>query len=207
MKFKKVVIVLCLVFVLGIISSCDVDDTETSLTDETSEIETVDTNEGNNEVKDENTGEDESKSENNNTEVENAISTNDPESTSFIKAFNKKYPNEKITQDQLTVYARGTTIKVNDNITYEVSESDGSTIYNCSSNTKYNEKNKKVFFEYVDRMIDLGIYSISYNFSSDYPTSEYNYDETQKLYIWYNAREDGTEQYPTFEVRIYKKTW
>ncbi|MCD7892080.1 MAG: hypothetical protein LUG60_00130 [Erysipelotrichaceae bacterium] len=195
MRFKKIIIGLCVLFLFSVITSCSSgdNDEEISSTDDTSEVETVDTDKDESEVEENNS--------------ENVISTNDPESTSFIKAFNAKYPNEKITQDQLTVYARGTTIKVNDNITYEVGESDGSTVYKCTSNMKYNDKNKNYFFEYVDRMIDLGIYDISYDFSTDFPTSEYNYDEDQKLYIWYDAREDGTEKYPTFEIFIYKKTW
>lgn len=198
MKFKKIIIGLCLVFVLGIISSCDVDDTETSSKDETSEIETVDTNEVNDEIEDEDTDEDESKAgaEENKTVVQSkkVIYVSDSESNSFINAFNSKYPDEKITEDQITEYNRGSKIKINDNITYEVGESDGSTVYFCYGYMNYSEKNKKNFFEYVDRMINLGIYNISYEFSDDFPTSEHCYDEDQKLYIWYYANENGTEK-------------
>lgn len=142
---------------------------------------------------------------NNDTEVFDYL--HDRDSIDFINSYNKKYPNEQITKDQIIEddYLF-TIIKINDSISFKISESDGEVTYNCYGNMKYSKEHKEKFFLYVERLINACNYNIQYNeFSNKFPTEErYSND---KINVSYTAREGGTEKYPTFEVFIYYASW
>lgn len=132
---------------------------------------------------------------------------NDRDANDFINSYNKKYSNEQITKEQvIDDNYLSATIKINDNISYKISESDGEVTYHCYGNMNYSKENREQFLNYVERLINVCKYNIEYNeFSNKFPTEE-RYSNN-KINISYTAREGGTEKNPTFEVFIYYASW